>query len=81
MSMSPTIRPRRGHDSRSGKAFPDHTAPAYLLRVRDGCYGPDFGRLLESFGTEEVETAPRSPWQNPFVERLIGTLDESVSIT
>ena len=56
------------------EAFPDHTAPAYLLRVRDGCYGPDFGRLLESFGTEEVETAPRSPWQNPFVERLIGTL-------
>ena len=56
------------------EAFPDHTAPAYLLRDRDGCYGPDFGRLLESVGTEEVVTAPRSPWQNPFVERLIGTL-------
>ena len=56
------------------EAFPDQTAPAYLLRDRDCCYGPDFGRLLESFGTEEVVTAPRSPWQNPFVERLIGTL-------
>src|SRR6516162_313906 len=56
------------------EAFPDHTAPAYLLRDRDGCYGPDFGRLLESFGTEEVVTAPRSPWQNPFVEHLLGTL-------
>src|SRR6516162_4490811 len=56
------------------EAFPDHTAPAYLLRDRDSCYGPDFGRLLESVGTEEVVTAPRSPWQNPFVERLIGTL-------
>src|SRR5215472_6484703 len=36
------------------EAFPDHTAPAYLLRDRDCCYGSDFGRLLESFGIEEV---------------------------
>ena len=56
------------------EAFPDQTAPADLIRDRDGIYGPDFGRLLESFGTEDVVTAPRSPWQNPFVERLIGTL-------
>jgi putative transposase len=56
------------------EAFPDHTAPAYVIRDRDGAYGPDFGRLLQSFGTEEVVIAPRSPWQNPFVERLIGTL-------
>jgi putative transposase len=56
------------------EAFPDQTAPACLIRDRDSIYGPDFGRLLESFGTEDVVTAPRSPWQNPFVERLIGTL-------
>jgi putative transposase len=56
------------------EAFPDQTAPAYLIRDRDSIYGPDFGRLLESFGTEDVVTAPSSPWQNPFVERLIGTL-------
>ena len=56
------------------EAFPDQTAPAYLLRDRDGCYGPDFGRLLHSFGTEELVIAPRAPWQNPYVERLIGTL-------
>src|SRR5215472_12711595 len=56
------------------EAFPDHTAPAYLLRDRDCCYGSDFGRLLESFGIEEVLIAPHAPWQNPFVERLIGTL-------
>jgi transposase InsO family protein len=56
------------------EAFPDQTAPAYLIRDRDGAYGPDFGRLLQGFGTEEVVIAPRSPWQNPFVERLIGTL-------
>jgi putative transposase len=56
------------------EAFPDDTAPAYLLRDRDGVYGADFGRLLKSFGIEEIVTAPRAPWQNPFVERLIGTL-------
>src|SRR6516162_10090238 len=56
------------------EAFPDHTAPAYLLRDRDGSYGPDFGRLLKSFGTEEIVIVPRAPWQNPFVEHLLGTL-------
>ena len=56
------------------EAFPDDTAPAYLLRDRDSVYGADFGRLLQGFGTKEIVTAPRSPWQNPFVERLIGTL-------
>jgi transposase InsO family protein len=56
------------------EAFPDQTALAYLVRDRDGSYGPDFGRLLQSFGTEEILIAPHAPWQNPFVERLIGTL-------
>ena len=56
------------------EAFPDQTAPAYLVRDRDGSYGPDFARLLQSFGTDEILIAPRAPWQNPFVERLIGTL-------
>ena len=56
------------------EAFPDDTAPAYLLRDRDSVYGADFGRLLQGFGTEEIVTAPRSPWQNPFAERVIGTL-------
>jgi len=56
------------------EAFPDQTAPAYVVRDRDGCYGPDFGRLLQTFDTEEILIAPRAPWQNPFVERVIGTL-------
>jgi hypothetical protein len=55
-------------------AFPDQTAPKYLLRDRDSSYGPDFGRLLQSFGTEELVIAPRAPWQNPYAERLTGTL-------
>jgi len=56
------------------EAFPDQTAPAYSVRDRDGCYGPDFGRLLQSVGMEEILIAPPAPWQNPFVERLIGTI-------
>ena len=56
------------------EAFPDRTAPQYLLQDRDSCYGPDIGRLLQTFGTEERVIAPRAPWQNPYVERLIGTL-------
>src|SRR5215472_4106351 len=44
------------------EAFPDHTAPTYLVRDRDNCYGPDFDRLLQSVGMEEILIAPRSPW-------------------
>jgi putative transposase len=55
-------------------AFPDDRAPRYLLRDRDGVYGSDFGAFLRRCGIEEVVSAPQSPWQNPFVERVIGTL-------
>ena len=56
------------------QAFPFETAPKYLIRDRDGIYGHAVQRSLEQLGIEEVVTAPRSPWQNPYVERLIGTL-------
>jgi len=49
-------------------------APRFLIRDRDGIYGEAFGNAIRSFGTEEVLTAPRSPWQNPFVERVIGSI-------
>ena len=49
-------------------------APRYLLRDRDGIYGKIFRDRLESMGISEVITAARSPWQNPFVERMIGTI-------
>jgi transposase InsO family protein len=54
--------------------FPDESAPAYLLRDRDGVYGVEFSSRVKGMGICEVKTAPRSPWQNPYVERLIGTL-------
>jgi putative transposase len=55
-------------------AFPDESAPAYLLRDRDRVYGQRFRHRLKGMGIEEVLTAPQSPWQNPFAERLIGSI-------
>jgi putative transposase len=55
-------------------AFPDDSAPAYLLRDRDAVYGEQFRRRVKGMGIEEVVTAPYSPWQNPFAERLIGSI-------
>ncbi len=56
------------------EAFPYDTAPRYLLRDRDGIFGTDFVRCVESMGITEVVTAPASPWQNPYCERLIGSI-------
>ena len=56
------------------EAFPWDTAPRYLLRDRDAVYGIVFSSRVQTLGILEVKTAPRSPWQNPYVERLIGTL-------
>jgi putative transposase len=56
------------------EAFPWDTAPRYLLRDRDGVYGEKFREAATSLGIREVLTAPQSPWQNPYVERLIGTI-------
>lgn len=46
----------------------------YLLRDRDTIYGDLFRRKVASIGLAEVITAPRSPWQNAYVERVIGSL-------
>ena len=56
------------------QAFPWDTAPCYLLRDRDSIYGDMFHRQVRSMGMTEVLTAARSPWQNPYVERLIGSI-------
>jgi transposase InsO family protein len=55
-------------------AFPYDSAPKYLIRDRDKVYGSAFVRRLRAMGIEQVLTAPRSPWQNPYCERVIGTL-------
>jgi putative transposase len=56
------------------EAFPWDTAPRYLLRDRDASYGPVFRSRVKGMGVEEVVIAPRSPWQNPFVERVVGSI-------
>ena len=56
------------------QAFPWNTAPAYLVRDNDGAYGQAFTRRLRAMGIRDRPTSPRSPWQNPYAERLIGTL-------
>ena len=56
------------------EAFPYDTAPRFLLRDRDGVYGRVFRDRVASLEIEEVLTAPRSPWQSPYVERLIGSV-------
>jgi len=55
-------------------AFPDDSAPKYVIRDRDKIYGVDFVARVRAMGIEQVLTAPRSPWQNPYCERVIGTL-------
>ena len=56
------------------EAFPFDTVPSYLIQDGDGIYGERVTWRIESLGIDEVITAPSSPWQNAYVERVIGTL-------
>ena len=56
------------------ESFPFDEAPRFLLRDNDSIYGKDFTKRVESLGIEEVPTAPHSPWQNPYCERVIGSI-------
>ena len=56
------------------EAFPFDEAPRFFIRDRDGIYGNAFRKRVENMSIEEVLIAPRSPWQNPFVERAIGSI-------
>jgi putative transposase len=56
------------------EALPWETAPRYLLRDRNAIYGAAFQSRVKNFGIEEVKTALRSPWQNPYAERVLGSI-------
>ena len=56
------------------EAFPWNTAPTDLVRDNDGAYGHAFTSRVRAMGIRDRPIAPRSPWQNPYAERLIGTL-------
>ena len=56
------------------EAFPWDEAPRYLIRDRDGAFGPAYTRRIRAMGIRDRPTAARSPWQNGHVERLIGSI-------
>jgi transposase InsO family protein len=55
-------------------AFPWDEAPRHLLRDRDAAFGPAYTRDIRAMRIRDHPTAPRSPWQNGYVERLIGSI-------
>src|SRR5712691_11249771 len=55
------------------EAFPWSSAPAYLVRDNDRAYGDVFKSRVRAMGIRDRPISPGSPWQNPYVERLIGT--------
>jgi transposase InsO family protein len=56
------------------EAFPFAQIPRYLLRDRDRIFGSEFSKDVKVMGISEVLSAPRSPWQRAYVERVIGTI-------
>ena len=56
------------------EAFPWDTAPKHLMRDRDKIYGKVFCERINNMGIDEVISSPKSPWQNPFAERIIGSI-------
>jgi hypothetical protein len=56
------------------EAFPWASAPSYLVRDNDRAYGHIFTSRVRAMGIRDRPISPRSPWQNPYVERLIGTV-------
>ncbi len=56
------------------EACADREAPKYLIRDRDAVYGPAVRLRLQALGIQEVPTAPASPWQNAYAQRLIGSI-------
>src|SRR5712692_6946556 len=62
-------------DSPTNRAgFSWDTSPRYLIRDRDSIYGEDFRQRMQEMGIDQVLTAPRSPWQNAYAERLVGSI-------
>ena len=56
------------------EAFPWDDSPRYLFRDRDTAYGALFRQRVKHVGMKEVTISRRSPWQNPYLERLIGSI-------
>lgn len=55
------------------EAFPEDSAPKYLMLDRDGKFSGEVARTLECLGSKLIQTAYHSPWQNGVAERWVGT--------
>jgi len=56
------------------EAYPFDEAPRYQIRDRDDFYGDKFRKRVKGLGIDEVPIAPQAPWQNPYCERLTGSI-------
>jgi transposase InsO family protein len=56
------------------EAFPEDCGPRFMVRDRDGIYGDSFTSRVEGMAIEQIHIAPRSRWQNSYVERVIGSV-------
>jgi len=60
------------------EATPFGEGPRFIHRDNDGLYGKDVSKFLKASGVEEVRSAFRSPWQNPYVERFFGSMRREI---
>ena len=60
------------------EAFPEDSAPRYVILDRDGKYGEAVPAALKNMDVKIVRTAFRSPWQNPFAERFVGSVRREI---
>jgi hypothetical protein len=80
MAVAPRLACFANHDTTKrtpvpvDEAFPWNTGPTYLVRENDGAYGQAFTSCVRAIEIRDRPISPRSPWQNPYIERLIGTL-------
>ena len=56
------------------ETFSEHATARYLLHDGDASFDAAFNRVVDTFGLTSVRTAPSSPWQDPYVERAIGSI-------
>ena len=74
ISVSRLISQRNGLPSNFGKHFPGTVLLAICCGIGDRIFGRDFREQVKAMGIEEVLSAPRSPWQRAYVERVIGSI-------
>jgi hypothetical protein len=72
--ISVTTHPAAEWVARQIKAFQWNEAPRYMICDRDRIYGAVVTRRLRAMGIRDKPTAPASPWQNGFAERLTGSI-------